>query len=105
MTAAFDSTLHVTRSLPNFCEILHPDAGKDKALSWLCDFLGLQSTESVAFGNGYNDVQMLTWAGLGVAVGDAVPEVLEVADLVAPVFKEDGAARVLKQLLVEGRFG
>ena len=105
MRAAFDSTLYVTRSLPHFCEILHPDCGKDKALSWLCDYLGLDAGDTVAFGNGYNDVQMVAWAGLGVAVGDAVPEVLEVADLVAPPFEEDGAARVLEQLLEEGRFG
>jgi Cof subfamily protein (haloacid dehalogenase superfamily) len=105
LRAAFDSTLYVTRSLPHFCEILHPDGGKDKALSWLCDRLGLDAGDTVAFGNGYNDVQMVAWAGLGVAVGDAVPEVLEVADLVAPPFEEDGAARVLEQLLEEGRFG
>ena len=58
----------------------------------------------MAFGNGYNDLQMLAWAGLGVAVGDAVPEALEAADLVAPAFEEDGTARMLERLLDEGRF-
>ena len=76
--------LYVTRSLPYYCEILHPDAGKDRALAWLCDHLGVRRDETLAFGNGYNDVRMLEWAGLGVAVADAVPEVLEVADRVAP---------------------
>ena len=105
LNETFGSQLHITRSLPYFCEILHPLAGKHNALAWLCNHFGISQNQVAAFGNGYNDVQMLSWAGLGVAVGDAVPEVLQVADLVAPVFKEDGAARVLEQLLVEGRFG
>ena len=104
MQSAFDSYLYVTRSLPNFCEILHPEGGKDKALGWLCDYFGIDDGETVAFGNGYNDLQMLAWAGLGVAVGDAVPEALEAADLVAPAFEEDGTARMLERLLDEGRF-
>ena len=101
----FDSTLYVTRSLPHFCEILHPDGGKDKALSWLCGHLGICPEETVAFGNGYNDVQMLQWAGLGVAIGGAVPEVLAVADRVAPPIEQDGAAQVLEELLGHGLIG
>ena len=101
----FDSTLYVTRSLPHFCEILHPDSGKDKALSWLCGHLGIGREETVAFGNGYNDVQMLRWAGLGVAIGGAVPEVLAVADRVAPPIEQDGAAQILEELLAQGLVG
>ena len=95
----FDSRLHITRSLPSFCEILHPDGGKHKALEWLCQQLGVGQDETVAFGNSYNDVHMLGWAGLGVAIGGAVPEVLAVADRVAPPLEEDGAAQVLEELL------
>ena len=97
--------LYVTRSLPHFCEILHPEGGKDRALAWLCRRLGVQRGETVAFGNGYNDVRMLRWAGLGVAVADAVPEVLEAADMVAPRTEEDGVAQVLEQLLDQGLIG
>ncbi len=101
----FDSRLHITRSLPTFCEILHPEGGKHNALQWLCDRLGIARSQTVAFGNGYNDVDMLRWAGLGVAVGDALPEVLDVADIVAAPLDEDGAAQVLEQMLEEGRIG
>ena len=99
------SRLYVTRSLPHFCEILHPEGGKDRALAWLCRRLGVQRGETVAFGNGYNDVRMLRWAGLGVAVADAVPEVLEAADRVAPPTEDDGVAQVLEQLLDQGLIG
>jgi hypothetical protein len=98
----FDSQLYVTRSLPHFCEILHPDGGKDKALSWLCRHLGVREEDTVAFGNGWNDVPMLRWAGLSVAIGGAVPEILEVADRIAPPIEEDGAAHMLEDLLDKG---
>lgn len=97
--------LCVTRSLPHFCEILHPDGGKDNALAFLCEHFGIGRAESVAFGNGYNDVPMLRWAGLGIAVGDAVPEALAAADRVAPNFEDNGVARVLEELLADGLIG
>ncbi len=105
LNAAFEGGLYVTRSLPHFCEILHPDGGKDKALSWLCTHLGIGQDETVSFGNGFNDVPMVRWAGLGVAVGGAVSEVLAVAAQVAPNMEEDGAAQVLEGLLERGLIG
>ena len=100
-----DSRLHVTRSLPTFCEMIHPDGGKHMALEWLCGHLGIDTKSTIAFGNGYNDVHMLEWAALGVAVGDAVPEALSVADRVAPTLDQDGPAHILEELLDQGRIG
>ena len=105
LATAFDSRLHITRSLPHFCEILHPEAGKHRALDWLCRRLGIAQHQTVAFGNGYNDVHMLRWAGLGVAVDGAVSEVLDVADRVAPPMEDDGVAQVLEDLLEQGLLG
>jgi Cof subfamily protein (haloacid dehalogenase superfamily) len=105
LKATFDSTLYVTRSLPHFCEILHPDGGKDKALAWMCEQMGIRQSETVSFGNGYNDVELVRWSGLGVAIGGAVPQVLEVADRVAPPLEQDGAAHVLQDLLDRGLIG
>lgn len=95
----------VMRSLPYFCEILHPKGGKEDALSWMCDYFRIERSETVAFGNGYNDVQMLEWASLGIAVGDAVSEALAAADRVAPPFNEHGVAQVLEKLLEDGLIG
>ena len=100
-----DSRLHVTRSLPTFCEMIHPDGGKHMALEWLCGHLGIDTSSTIAFGNGYNDVHMLEWAALGVAVGDAVPEALSAADRVAPTLDQDGPAHILEELLDQGRIG
>ena len=95
----------VMRSLAHFCEILHPEGGKENALEWMCEYFGIQRSETAAFGNGYNDVQMLDWVSLGIAVGDAVPEVLAVADRIAPPFEEHGVAQVLEELLEKGLIG
>ena len=105
LSATLDSQLHVTRSLPYFCEILHPEAGKHRALAWLCRHLGIRQDETVAFGNAYEDIGMLRWAGLGVAVAGAAPEVLGVADRIAPPVEEDGPAEVIEDLLRRGLVG
>ena len=101
----FNGDMYVTRSLPYFCEILHPRGGKDKALEWLCGYLDVSPENAIAFGNGYNDVHMLQWASAAVAVGDAVDEVLAVADFVAPPMEDDGVAQVLDDLLERGLIG
>ncbi|MCH8310870.1 MAG: HAD family phosphatase, partial [Chloroflexi bacterium] len=106
LKSRFDpSELYITRSLSYFCEILNPAGGKDKALNWLCEANGILPEETVAFGNGYNDVQMLEWAGYSVAIGGAVPQVLEVADTVAPPIEQDGAAQIIEDLLDRGLIG
>tara|TARA_Y100000996_G_scaffold415537_1_gene410937 strand:- start:6073 stop:6867 length:795 start_codon:yes stop_codon:yes gene_type:complete len=74
--------IYATRSLPNFCEILNVEAGKDKSLEWICSQMGFSREKVIAFGNGFNDIEMLTWAGLGVAMRNSEVETLAVADLV-----------------------
>ena len=95
---------YVTRSLPHFCEILDPYAGKESALQWICDQNQINPNETVAFGNGYNDVKMLEWAEIGIAVGDAVLEALAVADRVAPSLEDDGVAKVIEDLINSDQF-
>ena len=105
LQAALGDEMLITRSLPHFCEILHPRAGKDRALAWICGRYGIGREETVAFGNGYNDTHMLEWAALGVATEDAVPEALAVSDAVAPPVERDGVAQVLEDLLRQGMIG
>ena len=101
----FGGDLHVTRSLPYFCEILHPAGGKHRALEALCARLGVPREDTLAFGNGYNDVHMLRWVGLGVAVEGAVSPALDAADMIAPSVERQGPAQVLEGLLADGKIG
>ena len=59
--------------------------------------LAVDASHVVAFGDMPNDVPMLAWAGLGVAMGNAHPDALAVADEVAPPHTEDGVAQVLER--------
>ena len=92
--------LAVSASLPGNLEINHAQATKGAALVELCQALAIPVEESAAFGDGTNDKAMLQAAGVGVAMANAAPEVLAVADVVAPSNQEDGVARIL-----EGWFG
>ncbi len=74
-------------------------AGVSKAttLSLLCEERGIAADQVLAFGDMPNDLPMLSWAGWGVAVANAHPEVLEIADEVTDSNDDDGVARVVER--------
>lgn len=80
-------------------EIVPPGAGKDSGLAWLAEHLGIARSDVVAFGDGLNDLAMLEWAGLGVAMGQAPPVVRNAADTVTLSNTEDGIAHWLELAL------
>lgn len=69
----------VTHSLPHFCEVGSPRAGKVRALRWLADRHGLEPSDYITFGDGLGDLEMVRWAGRGYAVGNAHPMVIDAA--------------------------
>jgi HAD superfamily hydrolase (TIGR01484 family) len=73
--------------------------GVDKAsgLAYVTDQLGLASDDVLAIGDGRNDIEMLQWAGRGVAMGQAIQEVIDAADAVTDSVNEDGAAVELER--------
>jgi Cof subfamily protein (haloacid dehalogenase superfamily) len=75
-----DPTLSWTSSEANNIEVSDADASKGAAVEWLCDHLGIDRGESVAFGDGMNDTTMLQSAGIGVAMKNAQPGVAQYAD-------------------------
>ncbi|WP_018778371.1 Cof-type HAD-IIB family hydrolase [Paenarthrobacter nicotinovorans] len=72
---------------------------KASALEALRRRLGTDQANTVAVGDGRNDIEMLSWAGRGIAMGQAPDEVLAVADEVTASVLDDGAALVLRGLL------
>jgi Cof subfamily protein (haloacid dehalogenase superfamily) len=93
--------LFATTSLPTYLEMTNPDADKRQALEFLAHRLGIAAADAVAVGDGRNDAPMLEWAGLGVAVEGAPPEVLEVAARVIPPPGKGGIAELVDSLLLE----
>ena len=88
----------VSSSLPINIEINATDATKGHALAFLTKHLGLKTEETLAFGDGTNDITMIRQAGTGVAMGNAAPEVLAAADRVTASNDEDGLAKILEEL-------
>jgi len=72
---------------------------KASALEQLRDRLSIETHRTVAVGDGRNDIEMLTWARRGVAMGQAPVEVIAAADEVTKSVYDDGAAHVLRSLL------
>ncbi len=96
---AFAGRLFVTRSLPHYVEIGGLDGTKASALEFLCGRWGIDPGRVIAFGDADNDIDMLRFAGHGVAVGGMSEEVREAADAVAPAVGEDGVASYVEKLL------
>ncbi len=88
----------VTVSGDNFVEVARAGVTKASALERLCGRLGVDRSEVLAFGDMPNDTAMLVWAGRGVAVANAHPDVLALADEVTASNEEDGVAIVLERL-------
>jgi Cof subfamily protein (haloacid dehalogenase superfamily) len=99
MKARFAGRLYISKSLPYFLEFASPDVTKGSGLAFLAEHLGFGPEETVAFGDGENDVELLQWAGYAVAVANAHERVLAVADLVCPSVEEEGVAQVLEAFL------
>lgn len=90
----------IVPSHPILVEGLPPGMNKSKGLAWLAQRYGLDRSEVMAVGDNDNDVEMLEWAGVGVAMGNGSPAALAAADWVAPSVSEDGAAVALEKYLV-----
>jgi HAD superfamily hydrolase (TIGR01484 family) len=68
---------------------------KASGLQYVVDQLGLTAADVLAIGDGRNDIEMLRWAGRGVAMGQAIQQVIDAADDVTGIVSEDGAATEL----------
>ena len=90
--------IYVTSSMAHRIEISHRDASKAEGLRYILQELDLPAAETLAFGDGDNDADMLRFAGIGAAVKNAAPECLAAADLVCGSNDEDGVAQVIEKI-------
>ena len=99
MKGHFDGRLYISKSLPYFLEFANPGVTKGDGLAFVAERLGFTAERTVAFGDGENDVELLEWAGYAVAVANAHPRLLRLADFVCPPAAEEGVAQVIEALL------
>lgn len=93
----FGHLIRFLRSHPMFIEAIPLGEDKGSALQRVAGELGIPRELTMAVGDAENDIEMLAWAGLGVAMGNASPSVKAVADYVAPNAEDDGAAQAIEK--------
>lgn len=87
-------------SQPIFLEFFSKQASKALALERIGALYGIDRTEMIAVGDGHNDLSMIEYAGLGVAMANASPDVLRAADAVTASNQDDGVAQVLRKYVL-----
>lgn len=93
--------LYLTTSVATFCEATHPAANKGAAVRYLAEeILGLSARNVMTIGDNFNDVEMLQYAGLGIAMGNAPDQVKAIAKWVAPTVEQDGAAAAIEGFIL-----
>jgi len=91
---------YVTRSHPDFVEILDPHVNKGRALQFVADHHGVPLEAMMAVGDSWNDVPLLETAGFGVAMGSAPPELLARAQAVVADVAHDGVAEAVERYVL-----
>lgn len=93
--------LYLTKSVDTFLEAAHPLVNKGLAVRYLAEeVLGLQAENVMTIGDNFNDLEMLQYAGIGVAMGNAPEGVKAVADWVAPPVEAEGVAAAITRFLL-----
>ena len=103
----FDGRASIMRSQKHLIECVDKNTSKAGALEHLIGVLGIDREETLAFGDGQNDLEMLKWANESYVMDNASDAVKNACDRfrIAPSNKEDGVAQVIEQLIKEGRIG
>lgn len=98
--AALGRDYSVYRSEPHFLEVLPKGIDKAASLERLLTRLDMTKDEMIACGDGYNDLSMIQYAGLGVAMENAVLPVKNAADYVTLSNNDDGVAHVIEKFML-----
>ena len=90
----------VLKSAPYFLEILDKRVTKGTGVKSLADALGIQPEEVMAIGDQENDIAMIEYAGVGVAMDNAIPAVKEAANFITKSNLEDGVAYAIEKYVL-----
>lgn len=96
----FAGKADVVQSHRMLIEVVPRDVNKGRALAWSAEHYRIPQQAVLAIGDQENDISMLSWAGLGVAMGNAVPSAQQAADWLAPTLENDGAAVALDRFVL-----
>lgn len=95
--------LHMIRSGEYFIDIMHPSSNKGNALRVLAERMHVPAERVLAIGNFYNDIEMIEFAGLGIAMANSPDDVKAKADVVTASNNEDGVSKALRRYCLTDR--
>lgn len=95
----YSKRMNVVTSSKHYIEFTHKDANKGNALKFIASRYKIDKSEIIAMGDQLNDLSMINFAGMGVAMGNAVDEVKQKADFVTLSNDEDGVAFAIENIL------
>lgn len=96
----YGEELSIYRSEPFFIEIMPKNVDKAQSLDKMLSTVGLTRENTICCGDGFNDMSMIQYAGLGVAMANAQPAVKEVADYITDSNDKDGIAKVIDKFIL-----
>lgn len=96
----FGDAIYVTNSKANYLEIMNPAVNKGRALAYLAERLNIKQAEVMAVGDSNNDLDMIRYAGFGVAMGNASDKVKACAQAVTCANEEDGVAAAIEKYVL-----
>lgn len=101
MPPEIHNTFNLMKSRPILLEVVLREIGKDKAIAQLIDLLGIKQEEVMAIGDEENDLAMIQYAGLGVAMGNASETVKKAADVITKTNDADGVAAAVEEYVLK----
>lgn len=101
----YKGTLSIYRSEPFFIEVMPMNVDKATSLDRMLEAIGLTREDAVCCGDGFNDISMIKYAGVGVAMGNAQPAVKEAADYITATNDEDGLVQVIDHFILNEQAG
>lgn len=94
------SDLNIYPSKPTYLEIMPTNASKTSAINVLQKKFNVEKSEIIAMGDNYNDIDMLEYAGIGIAMGNAPEDVKKHANDITSTNNEDGVAEAIKKYVI-----
>lgn len=96
----YQEMLSIYRSEPFFIEVMPQNVDKAASLDRMLEVIGLTKEDTICCGDGFNDISMIKYAGVGVAMGNAQPAVKEAADYITATNDEDGLVQVMNKFIL-----
>jgi Cof subfamily protein (haloacid dehalogenase superfamily) len=100
LQSLFGEQAHIAKSKKTYLEVTNTEANKGSALLYLATKLGIDRSEIIGIGDNHNDIELIKTAGLGIAMGNAVKELKDIADYISLTNNDDGVLHVIEKFII-----